>query len=114
VRDDRIHLRHMLECIAAIREYTASGFDAFVSDRKTNKAVLRELHELAESARRLSPALKTHHPEIPWPAIAGFRNVIVHDYLGLNAQRVWSIVQEDLAPLEAAVRTMLAGLDASS
>jgi uncharacterized protein with HEPN domain len=104
----------VLECIAAIREFTSGGYDAFISDRKTNKAVLRELHELAESARRLSPGLKGEHPEIPWSAIAGFRNVIVHDYLGLNTQRVWSIVQRDLVPLETAVRSMLSWLESGT
>jgi len=54
----------------------------------------------------LSDSLKNQHPEIPWSNIAGFRNVLVHDYLGVNLERVWEILERDLAPLQASVETM--------
>ena len=111
MRDDRVHLRHVLECLDAIEEYVADGRSIFFGDRKTRQATLRELHELSESAQRLSDALKDKHPEIPWLAISGFRNVIVHDYLGLNLERVWMIIERDLPPLRAAVEAMLRSLD---
>lgn len=111
MRDDRIYLRHILECLDAIEEYVADGRDAFFDDRKTRQAALRELHELSESAQRLSEAIKEPHQDIPWLAISGFRNVIVHDYLGLNLERVWVIIERDLPPLRAAVEAMLRSLD---
>lgn len=88
MRDDRVYLRHILECLEAIRVYTAEGPGTFFADRKTQKATLRELQELAESTQRLSLPLRETHPEIPWPDIAGFRNVLVHGYLGLNLSRI--------------------------
>ncbi len=51
---------------------------------------------MAESTRRLSPALKNRYSEIPWSDLAGFRNVLVHDYLGLNLSRIWDIIERDL------------------
>jgi predicted RNase H-like nuclease len=72
MKDERIYLRHILECIEAIQDYNARGSDAFLTDRKTCKATLREFQELAESTQRLSDALRERYPEIPWPAIAGF------------------------------------------
>jgi uncharacterized protein with HEPN domain len=72
MKDDGVLLRHILESLDAIRTYTAGSRDTFLTDRKTRKATLRELQELAESTQRLSASLKSRHPEIPWPDIAGF------------------------------------------
>ena len=108
MKDDRIHLRHILECIAAINEYVGDLGAAALSDRKTQKAVLRELQELAESTQRLSPEIKSRRPEIPWRDIAGFRNVLVHDYLGIGMPRVWSVIETGLPPLQAAATALLA------
>jgi uncharacterized protein with HEPN domain len=107
MKDDRVYLRHILECLAAIEQHVAGGRDQFIRDRKTHKATLRELQELAESAQRLSPSLKERHGEIPWGAIAGFRNVLVHDYLGVSLERVWTVVENDLPSLRATVEMML-------
>jgi uncharacterized protein with HEPN domain len=106
VKDDRIYLDHIDECLQWIARYTADGKEAFFSDRKTQSAVLRELQTLAESAQRLSSALKEAHPEVPWRGIAGFRNVLVHDYLGIKLDRVWEIVERDLPALRVAVKAM--------
>lgn len=107
MKDDRIYLRHILECIEAIYSYTTAGQELFFKDWKTTKATLRELQELAESTQRLSQALKDKHPEIPWQAIAGFRNVLVHDYLGLSLSRVWDIIERDLPALRAVADLIL-------
>lgn len=107
-----MYLRHITECLDAIRTYAAAGRDAFFYDRKTQKATLRELQELAESTRRISEALKTAHPEVPWKDIAGFRNVLVHDYLGLELTRIWHVVEADLPRFRAAIEAIVAGLPA--
>jgi len=77
VKDDRVYLGHILECLDAIVGYVSEGRSKFLADRKTQKATLRELQEPAESTQRLSSALKGRHPDLPWAAIAGFRNVLV-------------------------------------
>jgi uncharacterized protein with HEPN domain len=110
VKDDRVYLRHILDCIEAIREYTAGGSKSFFSDRKTRKAVIRELQEIAESTQHISADLKRRQANIPWRDIAGFRNVLVHDYLGLNLKRIWSIVERDVPDLELRIRGALGAL----
>ncbi|MDY0042956.1 MAG: DUF86 domain-containing protein [Desulforhabdus sp.] len=110
MKDDRIYLRHILECVDAIQSYTAETQELFFRDRKTLKATLRQLQELAESTQRLSQSLKDRHPEIPWRAIAGFRNVLVHDYLGLSLSRVWDIIERDLPSLRVVADTVLSEL----
>jgi len=91
VKDDRVYLAYILECLDAIVGYANEGRSKFLTDRKTQKATLRELQELAESTQRLSSTLKDRHSELPWAAIAGFRNVLVHDYLGIGPSRVWDV-----------------------
>jgi uncharacterized protein with HEPN domain len=106
MKDDRVYLDHILECIEWINRYTQEGRDAFIADRKTQSAVLHELQTLAESTKRLSVRLKKLHPEVSWQAIAGLRNILVHDYLGVKLQRIWEIIERDLPILCAAAETM--------
>jgi uncharacterized protein with HEPN domain len=110
VKEDRVYLTHVLECIGYIREDTAGGADSFFHDRTKRDAVLRNLQIMAESTQRISVAAKAAHPEIDWTGIAGFRNVVAHDYLGINLNRVWFIVEELLPDLETKVPAILASL----
>lgn len=97
--DERLHLVHILDCIDRVRRYTAAGSEAYFSDEMVQDAVLRNLQILAESYTRLSPVLWERHPEIHWRGIAGFRNAIVHDYLGIDLEIVWRVIEVDLPPL---------------
>ena len=110
MKDDRIYIDHILECVEWITRYTREGRDAFFTDRMTQSATLRELQTLAESARRLSNELRETHPEVPWESIFGFRNVLVHDYLGIRLERIWEIIERDLPVFRAtleAIRTKI-------
>ncbi len=108
---DKILLIHILECLARIREYTDGNRNHFFESRLVQDAVIRNLQTLAESTQRLSDAVKAKRPEIPWRSVAGFRNVLVHGYLGLDVEAVWTVVDNDLGPLEEAVTKMLRALD---
>lgn len=109
--DDRLYLIHISECLTRLAEYTTGGRDEFLRDYKTQDAVLRKLQTLAESTQRLAPARKALYPEIDWRRLAGFRNILVHDYLGINLVRVWEIVERNLPDLQRAVDQMLAEPD---
>lgn len=80
MKDDRLYLMHILECIERIQRYTAEGKDFFFVDTKTQDAVNRNLQTLAESTQRISSSLREGHPEVEWRSISAFRNVVVHDY----------------------------------
>jgi uncharacterized protein with HEPN domain len=107
VKDDRLYLHHIIECIERIERYTTDGRDFFFADTKTQDAVLRNLHTLSESTQRLSAALKTAHPDVNWRAVAAFRNVIVHDYLGIDLKGIWDIAERDVPNLKRTVFTIL-------
>jgi uncharacterized protein with HEPN domain len=96
-----------------VEEYTSEGKESFLLDRKTQDAVIRNLQILAESSQRISPELKSAHPEIDWKGISGFRNVLVHDYLGINLITVWGIVEGPLKDLKEKINEILEGLPKS-
>lgn len=107
MKDDRLYLIYILERIQRIRQYTSDGREAFMASTLVQDAVLRNLHTLTETCQRLSEDVRVAHSEVPWRRIAGFRNVVVHDYLGLDLDRVWEAVVRDVPPLESFVETML-------
>lgn len=106
MRDDRLYLLHIGESLERIEAYVSEGSEAFFADRKTQDAVLHNLQTLAESCQRLSEPLKASRPEIDWRGIAGFRNILVHDYLGVSLPRVWEIVEVFVPQLKATVREL--------
>jgi uncharacterized protein with HEPN domain len=106
-KDDTLLLIHIGECIARIRQYTVSGKEAFLASTFIQDATMRNLQTLAESTQRLSESFKSRHPRINWRGLAGFRNVLVHDYLGINLQRVWQIIERDVPDLQANLQSAL-------
>jgi len=107
VKDDRLYLHHIKEAIEWIEEFTGAGEIEFFKDRKTQDAVLRNLHTLSESTQHLSNELKEQHPDVDWRTIAAFRNVVVHDYLGVDLDRIWDIVEDDLPTLKMKIIAIL-------
>lgn len=88
----RVYLSHVLRCIARIEGYTDGGRDAFFASHLIQDGVIRNLQTLAESSQRLSDTIKASRPEVDWRGLSGFRNVLVHDYLGVDLGLVSRIV----------------------
>jgi uncharacterized protein with HEPN domain len=107
MKDDRLYLFHIRDCIARVEEYASGGREAFTASTMVQDAIVRNLQVLSESTQRLSDELKSEHPEVNWRGIAGFRNVLVHGYLGLDLGRLWEMVLRDLPALQDAVAQML-------
>jgi len=96
---DEVYVDHMLECIARVVEYCKDDESLFKQSRLIQDAVIRNLQTMAESSQRLSDGSKALAPDVPWRAISGFRNIIVHDYLGVDLDMVWQVVVSDLPSL---------------
>jgi len=112
MKDDAVYLRHILECIRRIEEDITNGKAQFLSIHTYQDAVLRNLQTMAESTQRLSNDLKGRYAEVSWTNIAGFRNVLVHNYLGIDLDSVWEITQQDVPQLKRVVSNMLGELEA--
>jgi uncharacterized protein with HEPN domain len=111
VKDDRVYLKHILRCIARIEEYTAAGRESFSSSHLIQDGVIRNLQTLAESSQRLSERARTSQPSVDWKGLAGFRNVLVHDYLGVDLEYVYRAVEQDVPRLKLACESVLQGLE---
>jgi len=108
MKDDRLYLIHISECIERIESYiTEKDKQQFLDSSLIQDAIIRNLQTLAESTQRLSDEAKESMSEVDWFKIAGFRNVLVHDYLGIDIERVWNILEKDLPALKKAVQKML-------
>lgn len=103
MKTDAVYLAHIIECIRRIEENTANGHEAFLVSHTLQDAVLRNLQTMTEATQRLSAGVKEQYPEIPWTQIGVFRNILVHNYLGIDLDVIWSVIQRDLPPLKQAV-----------
>jgi uncharacterized protein with HEPN domain len=107
---------HILLCLQRIRENASSGRDVVNNSHTLQDAILRNLQVFCESAQRLSGECKAQHPEVDWRAMSGFRNVLVHDYFGIDFGVVWSAVEKGVprlrtrSPICCAAWTALKGL----
>jgi len=104
---DRLCLIHIREAIEKISTDTAGGRESFLSDPKTQDAVVRNFEIIGEASKRLSDHAKSRCPNVPWRAVAGFRDILIHDYEGVDYVEVWNIVIDHLPHLRKAVDGLL-------
>lgn len=107
MRDEQFYLIHIKECLADIADYTANGREAFMSTKMIQDAVLRKLQIMVQSSMRLSASFRDEHAQIAWDKMRGFRNFVVHDYLEIDLDAVWYIVEHDLPSLAKAVENAI-------
>jgi len=107
MKDDRVYLEHIIDCIDRIDEYTQNDQFVFMNSAMVQDAVIRNLQTLSESTQKLSDKLKAEHPEINWKAISGFRNILVHNYLGLDLPQIWIVIENRLPQLRGNLEKLL-------
>jgi len=110
-KDPRVYVAHILECIDKIERFTADGRERFFQEAMVQDAVLRNLEVIGEAAKRLDDAYRAAHPEVPWRALAGLRDVLIHQYEGVDLEKVWAIVEQELPSLRGTLAAILPPLD---
>jgi uncharacterized protein with HEPN domain len=107
-RDSRVYLEDILEATRKITTYTGSlSKSAFLEDEKTLDAVVRNLEVIGEAVKKLPEDLRAQHSAVEWKKIAWLRDILIHEYFGLDAEIVWDIVQTKVPALDQEVRRML-------
>jgi uncharacterized protein with HEPN domain len=107
VKSDEVYLKHILDAIEKIESYVEVGYDAFLATSHWQDATIRQLEIIGEATKRLSQDLRSQHPQIPWRRIAGLRDVLIHNYMGVDLEAVWGITQKDLPSLKRQVQRIL-------
>jgi uncharacterized protein with HEPN domain len=108
LRRDRQRLEDILEAIERIEKYASGGRATFDRDELVQTWVLHHLQIIGEAVRGPSDEIRSAHSDIPWAQIAAMRNILVHDYFGIDLDEVWAAVVRDLPQLKAKIAAALA------
>ena len=100
MNDDATRVKHILDCIIRIQEWTATGKEAFLENTMMQSAVVHELEVIGEAAKALTKDFREAHPQIPWKGMAGLRDILVHDYDSIDVDEVWRVVESDIPALK--------------
>jgi uncharacterized protein with HEPN domain len=108
LRDYKQQLDDILQAITFIREYVQDmDYETFETDRKTQHAVIRNLEVIGEAARVIPDEIKEKTEEIEWHKIIALRNILIHEYFGINLKIVWDVIQNKLDAVESTCRRLL-------
>lgn len=110
MRSDNEYLAYAARSLGDVVEWTRAGREPFFGDVRTQAAVLYRLQTLTEALLKLSAECRRLYPDVPFHAMRGFRNVIAHDFIGLNRGVVWEIIEIHVPALRPQVARMLADL----
>lgn len=114
MKGDEIYLRHIVDAIEKIDSYVSVGRETFMHTPHWQDAVIRQLEIIGEATKRLSKKLRSQYDKIPWRRIAGLRDVLIHNYMGVDMTAVWEITQKDLPPLKGEIQVILRDLESGS
>jgi uncharacterized protein with HEPN domain len=110
-KDPRVYMAQILECTERIAKYTAEGKKAFLADRMAQDAVIRNFEIIGEAAKRVPEEYRQGQREIPWRGLTAFRDVLIHQYEGVDLQEVWRVIEKELPALKTAIKRVLPPLD---
>ena len=109
---DLIRLKHIVQAIDAINEFVdVDDFKEFKANKLLQSAVVRQLEIIGEAPRNLSESTKAKAPQVPWEAISGLRNLLIHEYFHVDLITIWESYLYDLPDLKQQVETLLDQLD---
>ncbi|SHI48823.1 HepT-like ribonuclease domain-containing protein [Desulfosporosinus lacus] len=107
MKDVKVFLQSIFESIEKIENYTFSGKDEFMKSTLIQDAVIRNLEVIGEATKNIPQDIKEQNSQIPWRQMAGLRDVLIHDYMGISLKIVWNVVQNELPQLKIMIKNIL-------
>ncbi|WP_319578996.1 DUF86 domain-containing protein [uncultured Methanospirillum sp.] len=103
MRDDLSRLKDILEAIYQIEKYQPPIFEDLISNELVQIWIIHYIQEIGEASAGMSPGFRLQYPQIPWRQIIDMRNLLVHQYFGVDPHEVWNAVISDLPTLKASI-----------
>jgi uncharacterized protein with HEPN domain len=113
MKDDNLYFIHILERIERIESFIQGGREEFFQSRLVQDAVIRNFEVIGEAAKRVSKYSRGKYPAVPWKRIAGFRDILIHQYEGVELEKIWNIIAAELPAVKQEIAVILtaAGID---
>lgn len=111
MRSDKLNITYIADSIHQIQIYTQDGREAFMQTRIIQDAVIRNFLVIGEAIKNISTDLKSAHPDVSWRSVAGFRDVLIHNYIHVNLDLVWDIIEIDLPSFKIQIEAILQELE---
>ena len=108
MKQSLIYIEHILDCIQKIKKYTSnSSKEDFLNSPIMQDAVIRNLEVIGEATKKIDKSFRERHADIEWKKIAGMRDKLIHDYIGVDIWAVWNVVDKILPDFEMEIKAII-------
>ena len=107
MKEEKVYLKHIINCILKIETYTIKGKEEFLESELIQDAVIRNLQIIGEATKKLPDEIRQKEKNVPWREMAGLRDVLTHDYFGVDLKIVWNVVEKELPTIRLYLEKLL-------
>lgn len=112
MKSDNVYIFHIIDSMDQIAEYTDQlDYNSFKENRMIQDAVIRNLEIIGEAAKNISNTIKADHPKIPWKQMAGMRDKLIHNYMGVDLDAVWNTIEKVIPDLRSDLQRIISAKD---